>query len=115
MESTGDLEELKIILWNRFGELRETVSDPGSLVLQAELPRSVGVDAVNDSNLMPLNSSDDLESFVEQTYRERGVCARLSIDVPANEEKKVAATNKQQRGSKKMNIFGSRRSSQSSR
>ena len=65
------------------------MSDPGSLVLLAELPRSVGVDAAMDSNLMPLTSGDDLESFVEQTYRERGVCARISIDMPNNEGKKV--------------------------
>ena len=28
-----DLDELKIFLWNRFGELRETVTDPGSLIV----------------------------------------------------------------------------------
>lgn len=28
-----DLDEFKIFLWNRFGELRETVSDPGSLTI----------------------------------------------------------------------------------
>ena len=55
-----DLDELKIFLWQRFGELRETVTDPGSIVLQAELPRSVGIDLSQDSNLMPLTSSDDL-------------------------------------------------------
>lgn len=57
---THDLDELKIFLWQRFGELRETVTDPGSIVLQAELPRSVGIDLSQDSNLMPLTSSDDL-------------------------------------------------------
>ena len=28
-----DLEEFKIFLWNRFGELRDTVADPGSLTI----------------------------------------------------------------------------------
>ena len=96
-----DLDELKIFLWNRFGELRDTIADPGSLTIQAELPRSAGIDAALDSNLMPLSSSDDLESFVEQTYQERGVCARITIEVPQEEKK----SSKYQRGSKKMNIF----------
>lgn len=62
---THDLDELKIYLWQRFGDLRKTVTDPGSIVLQAELPRSAGIDASQDSNFMPLTSSDDLESFVD--------------------------------------------------
>ena len=58
---------------------------------------------------MPLVTSDDLESFVQQTYQERGVCARITIDVPPEEQK----SSKHRRGSKKMNIFsqgGSRNS-----
>ena len=34
----NDLDELKIFIWTRFGELRDKFNDPGSLVVLAELP-----------------------------------------------------------------------------
>lgn len=34
----NDIEELKIFIWTRFGELRDKYNDPGSLEISAELP-----------------------------------------------------------------------------
>ena len=61
-----NLDELKIVLWNRFGELRENVNDPGNLMVSAELPKSAGSKSSSDesTNQMPLLTSDDLESFI---------------------------------------------------
>ena len=59
-----DLDELKICLWNRFGQVRNNFSNPGSLKISAELPRSSELDYSQDSNLMLLSSSEDLQSFI---------------------------------------------------
>ena len=77
-----NLDELKIVLWNRFGSLRDNLNDPGSLIISAELPRSAGDrDQSIENSQMPLTSSEDLESFIYQTHQERGVCARLTISM----------------------------------
>jgi len=38
-KGTKDLDELKIIIWNRFGGLYKTIEDPGSLKVHAQLPK----------------------------------------------------------------------------
>ena len=69
---------------------------------------------------MPLTSSDDLESFIYQTYQERGVCARLTIDMASDSteisnEASIKDSKKQQPRMtgkvKPMNIFSSQRNS----
>lgn len=64
-----DLDELKIFLWNRFGELKNYYANPGSLQVSAELPRSTcklekSQEGDND-NLMLLSTSEDLQSFIQ--------------------------------------------------
>ena len=38
-KGTKDLDELKIILWNRFGALYKRIEDPGALKIHAQLPK----------------------------------------------------------------------------
>lgn len=44
------IEELKIVLWNRFHSLKDRVSDPSVIELHAELPR----DEVGNVDTFPL-------------------------------------------------------------
>ena len=75
------IDELKIVLWNRFGTLKTRVSEPGKLLLQGEFP------CYNNGNKEKslLTSSDDLASYVYRS-NERGVCPRIYIEEEKSQE-----------------------------
>ena len=79
---SSDLEELKILLWMRFGGLRDNFQDPGALQVFAELPRPANLGVESESaNELAMTCSEDLDSFIYQTYQQRGVCPRLIVKV----------------------------------
>ena len=71
-----DLDELKIVLWNRFGSLREE-SDPGSLQLTAIL--KTDRDASVSQLSIKLSCTEDLERYSYLAREEREVCPRITI------------------------------------
>ena len=75
------IDELKIVIWNRFRTLKTRVSEPGKLLLQGESP------SYNNGNKEKflLASSDDLASYVYRS-NERGVCPRISIEEEKSQE-----------------------------
>lgn len=68
------IDELKIVLWNRFGTLKTHIKEPGKLSLQGEFLSDKNGNAIK----FVLATSDDLANFV-YISNDRGVCPRIYI------------------------------------
>lgn len=79
------IDELKIVLWNRFSAVKERVGDPGVLELLGELPR----DEVGNVDTFPLLTSKDLQDYVELSNSSK-LCPRLRVTVGSEDSTSVS-------------------------
>ena len=53
-----NLDELKIVLWNRFGALKNEFQDPGALTVAAELPKAKNAGDSSDMSQASVGSAE---------------------------------------------------------